>query len=73
MQQMEAQSNVSATVVSSVSVSLFLPQVVVRASEKHSVGTSDRGDAKLDVCVLQKRRSDVWPYVVWHRKHNQVA
>jgi hypothetical protein len=25
------------------------------------------------VCVAQKRLSDVRIYVVWHRKHNQVA
>jgi hypothetical protein len=47
--------------------------VVVRAAEKHSVGTGARGDNKLDACVVQKSRSDVRPYVVWHRKHNQVA
>jgi hypothetical protein len=47
--------------------------VVVRAAEKHSVGTDTRGDEKLDVCVAQKRSSDLRPYVVWHRKHNQVA
>ena len=40
--------------------------VVVRAAEKHFVGTGVRDDDKLDVSVAQKRRSDVRSYVVCH-------